>query len=201
MLVRPRAVFGAIRMDDRSWRGLLFANLLVASFLLVDPWSGVFIGDPARGLHGEPMWVQLPVRALVLGVETLIGAFVLGLLSVGVESVLRMAGVKGPVARQVVAHAGAGWVAFAALPLLAMATYYSVYRFGGDWVQRLAGRTVDLRPLLLDPLSVGTMAAGLLVGAGFVSGTALLLTRYVVGYKCCRYCAAAEPAQVQLVSH
>ena len=67
VLLRPGRTFAEIRMQARGWRGLLAANLMVASFLVVDPWVGVFIGDPARNVSVDDWGVGLALRGSRMG--------------------------------------------------------------------------------------------------------------------------------------
>lgn len=193
LLRRPSATFAAIRIVPGGV-GLLAINLILAGFVIADPWVGVFVGDPARG--PAPAWGDLGHAArhgVVLLAETLAVALVLfGLTYVeyaGIRFISRLRGwrLTKAAAWQVCAHASVGWIASGVFALLILAGLQAAVVFFGvaphgtvDFNAGVPGVT-RIGPLI----GIGGPALGYLAG--------LLVFEFLVhrGVRACKYAAAA----------
>lgn len=197
-LVSPTELFRRVRMDASSWKLLLAMNLLVAAFLVVDPWVGVFIGDPTRGLHWAPLAVQAAARGLGLIVQTALGAVVLLGVTMVVRAGMRVWGAMGEggmaaqVSWQVVAHASTAWVMCGIFSLLGMAVRYGLLNFGGETWRRFFGRITHAGGMLRSPMSIGELTLIAVILAGYIAGLAILAWRMRVGYAACRFAGPVE---------
>jgi hypothetical protein len=110
--------------------GFLVLNLLLASGLMVAPWTGVFIGDIARAARG-----QGPLREGIAHLESFailtigVAATLFAVTMFDVYGITLLARTRGwrlprPISWTVCAHASAGWLLSGILPLLFMANYY-----------------------------------------------------------------------------
>ncbi len=191
-MLRSRATFEVMAVGDRSRRGPVIVYLLIASALLVDPWVGVLIGDPARlamrdGLAG---WVR---HGSVWIAEVLGGALVLLGLTwierVGVEFFARRRRwrVTRAIARRVCDHASVGWIAAGAFPLLAMA----VLDVAQNWFGVTPRGVVSLAPLGPPRVQVATLVSWSAVVGGFLAGMLVFESLVYVGVCACRFANAS----------
>ena len=131
MLFGPGKLFRAVSLRSSS-RGLLVLNLLLAGALIVAPFTGVFVGDWARGARGQGATVETLAYLSAFGVQALAAAGVLFVLTaldvLGIQLLARTRGwrLTKRAAWEVCSHASAGWLLAGVLPLLFMANYYVV---------------------------------------------------------------------------
>ncbi|HYE61379.1 MAG TPA: hypothetical protein VD997_05230 [Phycisphaerales bacterium] len=128
-LFRPGELFRAMSTESMP-KGLLITNVLVASALLVAPFPGVFIGDWARSARGTGGLGEVLSLLSSFSAWTGVAASVLLAFTVfDVYGITLLGRVKGwrlsaRTAWIICAHASAGWLVAAILPLLFMAAYY-----------------------------------------------------------------------------
>lgn len=193
-LRQPRTLFRTMRIEARSGTGLLWINLVVAGFLLVDPWVGVLIGDPARGARGSGPVVEYATKAAMLLLETGVVALLFALLTTveyfGVRLFARQRGwrLTKAGAWQVCCHASVGWVLVALLPMLGMSLMFaSTYWLG--WAPK---GVIDLSELLgpMVPLiGVQSLVTALLTIGGLIAGLLVFETLVYLGVRQCKFAA------------
>lgn len=189
-LLSPRELFGTLRIERGGWRSLLVTTLPVAGLLLVAPWSGTLIGDPARAARASGKLAQGLAYALVVPFEACLAAlFLFALTYIEWRGIRFFAWQRGwrltaDAAWQVCAHASVGWIIGALVPMLVMAVLWAAP--GG-------------RPSLLDRLlsrggggSFGSMSGGdailvtLMIGS-YVVGLCVFEMLIYVGVRKCRF--------------
>jgi hypothetical protein len=193
-LKRPQKLFRSLRIEPKSGTGLLLINLYVAGFLVVDPWVGVLIGDPARGARGSGLVAEFAIKTLMLILETSAVALLLGLLTwiefQGVRFFARQRGwrLTREGAWQVCCHASVGWILLGLLPLFGMAIMFaSTYWLG--WAPK---GVIDLSGLLgpMVPLiGVQGLVTGVLTLGGAILGLLVFETLVYVGIRQCKFAA------------
>jgi hypothetical protein len=128
-LFRPGETFQSVS-TARIPRGFLALNILLASALFAAPFTGVFIDDWARAARGKGAAIESLAYLSAYGVQTLLVASLLLALTIfDVYGITLLGRTKGwrltsRTAWIVCAHASAGWLVAAILPLLLMANYY-----------------------------------------------------------------------------
>ncbi|MDI1290006.1 MAG: hypothetical protein PSX37_08695 [bacterium] len=166
---------------------------MIAGMLLVEPWTGTFIGDPLRNARAFDHPAAVAVYALSVVVRTLLAAAVLFLLTwvevIGIRFIAEKRGwrIGRDAAWQICAHASVGWIAMALLGLLTLALLFTMsYLFGnslGEW----SGKTVDLNPYLRIRVSIGEMVGvGLTFGA-YIVGLVIFESLVYAGVRRCCY--------------
>lgn len=192
--IAPSALMREVRIAGRGW-DLVALNLLASAMLIAAPWTGVFVGDPLRGISRIDSLGTLARVLAVIGLQVL-GVFaVLWLLTwvevVGIRFFSRRRGWRLTRAGswQVCAHASYGWLISGVLPLLLLSTLFGVQRVFGV----APGGSFSLAPIWNTRLAwyevVGV--GGPLVGY-FVGMLAFEMLVYR-GVRQCRY-AATEAA-------
>lgn len=195
-LTGKRVLFGAEREFASvslrlGCRGLLVMNVAVAAALIVAPWTGVLVGDPARAARGGAyesvvllvsFVVQAAIGALVLYLATLASAA--ATVAVGRSRGWRL---TRRAAWCVACHASVGWIVVGVMPLLLMAVWYTVGTLlkipvPGVVPGRVRGMQISWQTVL---------GAGAPV-LGFALGSLVFISRLLVGARVCRY--ATEPA-------
>ena len=179
-------------------RTFVLAHLVLAAFLLVDPWSGVLVGDPARAAYALPFPLNYLLRAAVLAAQVAAFAILPYLVCLAAEAIMRLRGVHPTAARHVSTLASSIFIPAAALPLLGLALGYTLHRFGGPSVAAFMGRTLHLSPTS-PPLAVSTILAAATISLGFAIGAWMTLSRFRAGFIACRY--ALPINHVQAESH
>lgn len=171
-VARPGALFDRVAIHPRRGRGLYILNLLLASGLLVAPWVGNLVSDPARMARGSGTLVVAGMHALMFVLEL---AFVMGVLALltwiewlGIRFFARQRGwrLTRAGAWQVCYHASYGWVLAGLLPMLGMAldfTLVVLFDFSPRGV-------LDLSPVLPTVISWHTIYQATLVLGGLVLG-------------------------------
>ncbi|MCC6425315.1 MAG: hypothetical protein IT435_00710 [Phycisphaerales bacterium] len=195
----PKIRFRQLAIEKRGIFSLMLATLPLAGALLVAPWSGTLVGDPARAARAQGPLIQLLAYALVFPTQALlIAAILLSLTAIECRGILFFAKRRGwrltPIAAwQICAHASAGWVVGAVVPLMAMAILWAAP--GG-------------RPSLLDRLlargggsgtatySTGDAALAGIVGGSYVLGLLVFEILVYIGVRQCRFAnpPAASPS-------
>ena len=179
LLRRTVAMFRIVRIEAGSGATLLAANLLVASVIVIAPWSGILLDNPFRNLA----WGRsgtFAVEVLMTVGRVLVAATGFLLLTLiewlGIQFFANRRGWRlTPLAAwQVVAHASIGWVATAATSLIGLIAWLNLSFFG------FAGEISRL-PGVSDWLVLGVPATGALLG--------LLIFELLVytGVRQCRY--------------
>ncbi len=185
MLRRSVHMFRIVRLEARSGSTLLAANLLLASMIVIAPWSGILLDNPFRNLAwGRSGSMALEVL-LTLGRVLFAAAGFLLLTLIEWLGIQFFANRRGrrltPLAAwQVVAHASIGWVATAITSLIGLIAWLNVSFFGySGGISRLPGAS--------DWLVLGVPAAGALLG--------LLIFELLVytGVRQCRYANRPQP--------
>jgi len=193
VLRHPNVTFRFLRLVPVGWRLLLAINLLIAAFLLVEPYAGTFIGDPLRNTRAfnNPSAVALYAFSLV---SRTVGAglLLLGLTYVECLGIRFFAARRGwritpHAAWQICAHASIGWVLMALLPLLALALLFTLNLFFGTEMSRWTSRTINLRQYVGFTSTVGEVAAIGLTLAAYAVGLVIFETLVYAGVRRCRY--------------
>lgn len=191
MLWRHGSLFERLRVEPRRATPLLLLNLWLAGAVLADPWVGVFVGDPARGVHD----FTAPLNVLRYGASWLVWGACVGLVLLALTWVEYL-GVRFFAARrgwrltsagawQVCAHASVGWIVCAALPLVALFVLQALIRV---FHMPIHG-TIDLGPR--SPV-VYSLADVVMIGVPVVGGfVGLLVFEFLVykGVRAVRYAA------------
>ncbi len=196
----PRALFAAVRIEPRIARGLLAMNTLLAGVILIAPWTGTLLGDPARTVRLSG--VSSPVRELLTFtlMFPLQACAVMGVLALltyleylGIRFIARRRAwrLTDAGAWQVCCHASVGWIILSIMPLLALAISYILNIVAAG----LLSKVIDLSQFQMGRVSLGTLIAGALPTAGLLIG--LFAFEYLVhlGVRSCRYAATFRPSQ------
>jgi hypothetical protein len=198
-LRRPRQLFRSIRIEPKTATGLLWLNLLVAGFLIVDPWVGVLIGDPARGARTSGPVVGFLIKAGMLALETTGVALLFALLTWieyrGVRFFARQRGwrLTKEAAWQVCCHASAGWILVGLLPLFGMSLMFAATYWLG-WAPKgvidLSGALGPLVPLI----GIQGLVTGVLTIGGALLGLLIFELLVYIGVRQCKFAATIGPA-------
>ena len=163
-------MFRAVSIRAPS-RGFLALNLLLSGALIVAPFTGVFVGDWARGARGQGAAVETLAYLSAFAVQALGAAGVLFLLTAadvyGIQLLARTRGwrLTSRAAWAVCAHASAGWLLAGALPLLFMANYYVVGTLlRVDFTGQVTSAAGAPRWRWQEVLGIGLPVAGYLIG-------------------------------------
>ncbi|GMV24979.1 MAG: hypothetical protein AMXMBFR58_10100 [Phycisphaerae bacterium] len=192
-LLRPRERFRTLRIEPRSGTLLLAVTLPLAGLLLVAPWTGTLVGDPARAARGAGPVVQAAVYALMVPFQAAIAAGILLVLTAiecrGVMFFARRRGwrLTREAAWQVCSHASAGWIVGALVPLFVMAVLWAAPTGRPSLLDKLLARGGGI--------GVGSFSAGDAVLASVVVGAYVigLLVFEVLVYVGVRQCRWANP--------
>ncbi len=208
----PRKLFSTLRIEMRGVRELLMANLVIAGFLITDPWTGVLVGDPARTVRGKGVVIENLVHAISLFGAVLLVAGVLLLLTwiecLGVRFIAARRGwrVTRAAAWQICAHASVGWILCGLIPVLSLAGVFIAARFFGA----SPGGVIDLTGWLTNPPTGGpnpgprgltvnlyqlVVGGGVLVG--YAGGLLVFETLVYLGIRACRYANPPEALAAQ----
>lgn len=194
VLRSPRKLFESIRIEPRTGTGLMIVNCWLAGAVLVAPWTGTLVGDPARAARlsglSSPARELLtftfvfPLQALVVGAVLFLLTYLeyIGIRFIAGRRSWRLTRMG---AWQVCSHASVGWLVLAVMPLLALAfTYILHYLFPG-----ILGYVADLRNWGMSRFSIGSIVSGMLPLLGLLFG--LLIFEYLVhlGVRANRYAA------------
>ncbi len=196
-LRQPAVMFRAMRIEPRSGTGLLFLNLLLTAFVIVDPWVGVLLFDPTRRARSLGVFAQSVTWAGMLVVEMLVvGGFFLLLTWVEYRGVRFIAKRRGwrltpEAAWQVCCHASVGWVIAGLLPLLGMALLFvGVYWFGYS-----PRGVIDLSKYFgpaLPVIQVNTLVMWTLTLGGGLVGLLVYESLVYVGVRQCKFAATGK---------
>jgi hypothetical protein len=191
VLVGPGTEFSRVSLG-RGCTGLLIVNVAVAAALIVAPWTGVLVGDPARAARGGGY--ESAVLLLSFVVQAALGAVGLYLATAAsAAAVVALGRSRGwrltrRAAWCVACHASAGWIVAGVMPLLLMAVWYTVGTLlkipvTGVVPGRVRGMQVSWQTVL---------GAGAPV-LGFALGTAVFLVRLLAGARVCRFATEPRP--------
>lgn len=131
VLFHPTRLYSDVSMASVG-KGFLAVNVLLTGALIVAPWAGVLIGDPARHARTDGMFIGSGIMAASYAVQVLVVAAVLTLLTLFDIFGLQLLGktrrwrLPSAAAWAICCHASAGWLLAGFLPLVAMAWYYIV---------------------------------------------------------------------------
>lgn len=195
MLARPGRVFDRLAILPRRGLGLLYLNLAIASFLLVDPWVGVLVGDPLRAARGNDPVREGVLYAAVLAAEMGAAGITLYALTwievAGVQVFTRPRGwrVTREVAWQVCAHASVGWIMAGLFPILLLAVLYTTTRFFPQASSRWLTRSFAA-PAIGGRVNVQEIVTGAGLACSYLAG---LLWFEVLVYRGVRACRFANP--------
>jgi hypothetical protein len=197
VLVEPEREFGRMSMG-RVAVGLLALNLVLAGALLVAPWVGVLIGDPARsagsGAAGyAAMLGSFAVQACTAALAML-GLTAIGTAFLRAGATTRNWRLTGRATWNVACHASVGWLLAAILPLLFMAIWYTI----GTLLRVQVNGSLPGRPGGLQVSWQAAIGAGAPV-LGFALGVGVFVSRLMAGARACRY-AALPPSFSKPVS-
>lgn len=199
-LRQPKQLFRTMKIGERSASSLLLINILIASFLIADPWVGVLIFDPARGARLQGPVMEFVVRAAMLVTWMSIAAlFLLALTWIESRGVRFFSNRHGwrmtpDAAWQICCHASVGWIFLAILPLLGMAAMFAIVRVfhysptGVIDFTRWLGPSAPIwhvESIVRTTLTIGAAFAGLMV----------FETLVYLGARQCKY-AATVPTSV-----
>lgn len=197
ILRHPATQFRLATIETRrSWL-LLGLNLFVAGMLLVAPWTGVPLGDPARGLLHSG-WKGDLLFALWTLAQSVGAAIVLGLLTSIEFQGIRFFGkqrdwrITKTVALVVCAHASVGWIVMAALPTIVLAAFATAQRLFG----LVANGTVNLGSRF-GQVSLNTIATGGGLVAALVIGLLVFESLVYIGVRQCRYANRERPRELK----
>jgi hypothetical protein len=190
-LRRPGTLFSQIQISRRGGSRLLTINLFITAALIVAPWTGTLIGDPARAArgggpvreaitHGWVFVVQVAAVAAFLWVLTRIEAA--GVRFFAARRSWRLTKVA---AWQVCCHASIGWVFCGLIPLLVLAILYSMVVLFGVAPKG----TLDLAPVFPTKIDIAGLVTGGGVLAGFSAGLVIFEALVYVGVRRCRFAA------------
>lgn len=194
VLHRPRETMRGVAIRGLGGRGLLWINLVVAAAVLVDPWVGVLIGDPARGWPSRPTASGVARYGATWVVEVGVGVAVLAMLtwveSVGVRFFGARRGwrVTREVAWQVCAHASVGWIVMGMLPLMGMAVSFALAR----WFGWSPSGNVDLGWMGMGRVPWTYVMNGSVVAGGLLAGLMVFEWLVYVGVRECRFANASR---------
>lgn len=198
VLRHPDDLYERVMIVPGKGRGLLLLNVVVAAFFLVDPWTGVLVGDPARAARNTDRLSETITYAWVLGIQVGAAALILLVLT-WVEGLgLRFFGarrgwrVTRDVASQVCAHASVGWIFAALFPLVALALSTALVRNFPEWGGRFMNQRIDLSAFTpwAKRVSVGELVTLLGLVGGFLGGLMVFEMLVYVGVRRCRYANA-----------
>jgi len=188
VLRRPGPTFERLRLVPGTGTGLAIANLAVASALLVGPWIGVTIHDPARLARGggDTLQAVTYVWVIVAGVGT-VTLILFALMVVEFMGVRFMAGrrrwrLPREAAWLVCCHASIGWVFSGIGSIAALAGGHAVLVLFGA----APGGRIYLGPAL-GPVSWQAIVYGGGVVAGWALGMIVFETLVYIGVRRCRY--------------
>jgi hypothetical protein len=191
VLRHPKITFRFLSIVPGGWQSLLIANLVVAAVLMVEPWTGTFIGDPLRNARAFDNPGAVAAYGLSLAMRTVVVAGVLFALtwieSMGIRFIAGKRGwrIGRDAAWQICAHASVGWIVMAVLPLMTLALLFTIsYLFGnnlGGWT----GKSYDLSPYVRLRVSVGEMIAIGLTGGAYIVGLVVFESLVYVGVRRC----------------
>jgi hypothetical protein len=191
----PRRLFAQIRIEPSHAHRLLAINLLLASAAMVGPWTGTFIGDPARAARGVGGWRE-PVALIFTPLAEVVAVALILLILTWIEQrgIRFFAARRGwrltkPAAQQICAHASIGWLLCGLLSLLFLATLFSLARLFG----LSPGGVLDLRPYVDLSFHWGDLVPLLGLGGSYFLGMLAFELLVYAGVRECRY-AARLPA-------
>lgn len=189
-LLHPKTRFRRLRLDEGGWRTLLATTLPVAGVLLVAPWSGTLIGDPARAARGSGMLAQAIAYALVVPFQACIAAGLLFALTyIEWRGIRFFAWQRGwrltrSGAWQICAHASVGWVVGALVPLLTMAVLWAAPGGRPSLLDRLLSRGGGFG---VSGASLGDIVLVILLGGSYVVGLLVFEVLIYHGVRQCRW--------------
>lgn len=192
----PRLFFRQIRIHPHRARSLLALNLTLAAAAMVAPWTGTFIGDPARAARGLGGWRE-PLTMIVTPIaEVVIVALILLLLTwieqrgVRFFSARRGWRLTNAAALQICAHASIGWIVCGTGSVIFLATLFAIARTFGI----APNGSFDLRPYADLTLHWSQTIALLGLGGSYFVGMLVFELLVYTGVRECRYAALAERA-------
>jgi hypothetical protein len=169
-------------------------NLLLAGSLLVAPWIGVFVGDPARMLRTHSEVAQTAAYLGSFAIQAcFVAAVLFGLTYVGVAAVRALGRARhwrltGRAAWNVACHASVGWLLAGLLPLFFLAVWYTI----GTLLKIPVPGSIPGQPGGMHVSWQSAIGAGAPV-LGFVLGSGVFAARLVGGARLCRFAAVPRP--------
>jgi len=201
-LRHPTALFSQLIISSPRSTSLAIINSIIAAFFLVDPWAGTLLRDPIRAIRGygfrrqflTALWAYptyIFAVALLFMIATSTEYYGLRFIAARRGWRLSRAG-----AWQICCHATVGWLMLALLPVIALATLYSL-RFV---VELPMSATINLTSLGLGQPSIDTLLTIILPLLALFAG--IFWYEYLVhlGIRQCRYATAVESPSTQPVS-
>lgn len=173
---------------------LLAINLLLSAALLVAPWVGILIGDPARSARGGA-WARAGAHAgmflvyLSTAVLLLFGLTWIEYRGIRFFAARRAWRLTPEAAWQVCGHASVGWILSGFLPMWMLAVLQALVVFFGY----TPGGELDLTPVVPVPIRIQEIARGLVIFGGFLTGLLEFEVLVYVGVRKCRYATTIAP--------
>jgi hypothetical protein len=192
----PRVFFRQIRIEPRHARSLLALNLAIAAAAMVAPWTGTFIGDPARAARGVGGWREPMTMLITSMAEVALVGIVLLLLTWIEKRGIRFFAARrdwrltNAAALQICAHASIGWIVCGTGSVLFLATLFAIARTFGI----APNGSFDLRPYVDVTLHWSQTIALLGLGGSYFVGMLVFELLVYVGVRECRYAARADHA-------
>lgn len=196
MLRHPIESFDRVRIEPKTSRGLFVTNLAIAAALVVAPWTGILIGDPARGMRGSGVVLEALAMVFSFGFQAAcVIAFVAFLTVIEFIGIRFIANRRGwrltrAGAAQVCMNSSVGWVLSGICGMMVLAIMYSVQWFTGA----TPSGTLDLNPTLPLRISWYQFAGGGGVLLGYFAGLVLFEWLVYTGVRRCKYAATISPA-------
>lgn len=193
--VRPSTSFRHAAIETSRSRLLLAVNLLIAGTLLASPWTGTFVGDPARGLLHSGLAHDV-LFGLWTVAQSIAAALLLGLLTYVEYQGIRFFGARRgwritrAVALQICAHASVGWIVTAILPLFVLAGFFSAQVFASAVPQG----TVNLGPRF-GQVSLSEVVPGAAYTVALFVGLLVFESLVYVGVRQCRFANRPRPTE------
>lgn len=191
-LRHPRRLFSMLRVERQHASRLRWINLVLAAAVMVAPWTGAFIGDPARAARGVGGWREPVAMIFTPLAEVLLVALILFVLTWIEERGIRFFAARrgwrltAPAAAQICAHASIGWLLCGGLSMLFLATLFSVTRVFGV----SPSGALDLRPYVEVTLHWSQVVPLVGLGGSYFLGMLAFELLVCAGVRECRYATA-----------
>ncbi len=183
-----------MRVERQHSSQLRWINLVLAAAVMVGPWTGTFVGDPARAARGVGGWREPLAMIFTPLAEVLLVALLLfGLTWIEERGIRFFAARRGwrltaPAAAQLCSHASVGWLLCGGLSLIFLATLFSVARLFGI----APSGSLDLRPYVDVTLHWSDVVPLAGLGGSYFLGMLAFELLVFAGVRECRYSTVAE---------